>query len=64
MTQEWKCKILQIICVIVAVIDEDIAATATKDVHLVPDEIANDNADEHAVQEAQDANMYSCLEEC
>ena len=44
--------------------DRDIAATATKDVHLVPDEIAIDNADEHAVQEAQDASMYCCLEEC
>ena len=29
--------------------DKDIAATAAKDVHLVPDEIANDNADKHAV---------------
>ena len=44
--------------------DKDIAATATKDVHLVPDEIADNNADEHAVQEAQDASMYCCLEEC
>ena len=43
--------------------NKDIAATATKDVHLVPDEIANDNADEHAVQEAQDASMYYYLEE-
>ena len=41
--------------------DKDIAAIATKDVHLVPDEIADDNADEHAVQ---DASMYCCLEEC
>ena len=46
--------------VIVAAINKDIAATAAKDVHLVPDEIA----DEHAVQEAQDASMYCCLEEC
>ena len=44
--------------------DKDIAATATNDVHLVPDEIAGDNADEPAVQEAQDASMYCCLEEC
>ena len=50
--------------VIVAAVDNDIAATVTKDVHLVPDEIANDNADEHAVQEAQDTSMYCCLEEC
>ena len=33
-------------------------------VDLAPDEIADDNADEHAVQEAQDASMYCCLEEC
>ena len=64
MSQEWKCKKLQIICVIVAAMDKDIAPTATKDVHLVPDEIADDNTDEHAVQEAQDASMYYCLEEC
>ena len=38
--------------------------TATKDVHLVPDEIANDNANEHTVHKAQDASMYCCLEEC
>ena len=44
--------------------EKDIAATVTKDVHLVPDEIADDNADEHAVQEAQDASWYCCLEEC
>ena len=44
--------------------DKDIVATATKDVHLVRDEIADDNSDEHAVQEAQDASMYCCLEEC
>ena len=50
--------------VIVAAMDKDIAATATKDVHLVPNEIADDNADENAVQEAQDASMYCCLEEC
>ena len=43
---------------------KDIVATAAKDVHLVPDEIANDNADEYALQEAQDASMYCCLEEC
>ena len=57
-------KKLQIIYVIVAAMDKDIAVTAATDVHLVPDEIANDNADEHAVQEAQDASMYCCLEEC
>ena len=57
-------KKLQLIYVIVAALDKDIAATAAKDVHLVPDEIANDNADKHAVQEAQDASMYCCLEEC
>ena len=50
--------------IIVAAMDKDIAATATKDVHLVPDEIADDNADEHAVKEAQDTSMYCCLEEC
>ena len=48
MSQEWKCKKLQIIYIIVAAMDKDIAATAAKDVHLVPDEIADDNADEHA----------------
>ena len=64
MSQEWKCKKLQMVYVIVAAMDKDIAATATKDVHLVPDEIVDDNADEHAVQEAQDASMYYCLEEC
>ena len=64
MSQEWKCKKLQIVYVIVATMDKDIAATAAKDVHLVPDEISNDNADEHVVQEAQDASMYCCLEEC
>ena len=64
MSQEWKCRKLQIVYVIVAAMDKDIAATATKDVHLIPDEIANDNADEHAVQEAQDVSMYCCLEEC
>ena len=64
MSQEWKCKILQIVYVIVAAMDKDIAATATKDVHLVPDKIADDNVDEHAVQEAQDTSMYCCLEEC
>ena len=53
-------KNLQIIYVIVAAMDKDIA----KDINLVPDEIANDNADEHAVQEAQDASMYCSLEEC
>ena len=50
MSQEWKCKKLQIVYVIVTAMDKDIAATATKDVHLVPDEIADDNADEHVVQ--------------
>ena len=64
MSQEWKCKKLQIIYVIVAAIDKDIAATAAKDIHLVPDEIADYSADEHAVQEAQDASMYCYLEEC
>ena len=64
MSQEWKCKKLQIVHVIVAAMDKDIAATATKDVHLVAEEIADDNADEHAVQEAEDASMYCCLEEC
>ena len=64
MSQEWTCKKLQIVYVIVAAMDKDIAATATKDVHLVPDEIADDNADKHAVQEAQDTSMYCCLEEC
>ena len=64
MSQEWKCKKLQIVHVIVAAIDKDIAATAAEDAHLVPDEIADDNADEHAVQEAQDASIYCCLEEC
>ena len=44
--------------------DKDIATTAAKDVHIVPDEIADDNADKHAVQEAQDASMYCCLEKC
>ena len=63
-SQEWKRKKLQIVYVIVAAMDKDIAATGIKDVHLVSDEIANDNADEHAVQEAQDASMYCCLEEC
>ena len=62
-SQEWKCKKLQIIYVIAVAMDKDIAATAAKDVHRVPDEIADDNADEHAVQEAQDASMYCCLEE-
>ena len=38
-SQEWKCKKLQIVYVIVAAMDKDIVATATKDVHLVPDEI-------------------------
>ena len=60
----WKCKKLQIVYIIVAAMDKDIVATAAKDVHLVPDEIADDNANEHAVQEAQDASMYCCLEEC
>ena len=64
MSQEWNCKKLQIVNVIVAAMDKDIAATAAKDVHLVPDKIADDNADEHAVQEPQDASMYYCLEEC
>ena len=64
MSEEWKCKQLQIIYVIVAAMDKNIAATAAKDVHLLPAEIANDNADEHAVQEAQDASMYCCFEEC
>ena len=41
MSQKWKCKKLQIVYVIVAAVDKDIAATATKDVHLVPDEIAD-----------------------
>ena len=63
-SQEWKCKKLQIFYVIVAAMDKDITATATKDVHVVPEEIADDNADEHAVQEVQDASMYCCLEEC
>ena len=63
MSQEWKCKKLQIVYVKVAAMDKDIAATAAKDIHLVPDEIANDNA-EHAVQKAQDASMYCCIEEC
>ena len=52
MSQEWKCKKLQVIYVIVAAMDKDITATSAKDVHLIPDEIANDKADEHAVQEA------------
>ena len=64
MSQEWNYKKLQIVYVIVATVDKDIAAIAAKDVHLVPDEIADNNADEHAVQEAQDASMYCCLEEC
>ena len=52
MSQEWKCKKLQIVYVIVTTMDKDIAAIAVEDVHLVPDEIADDNADEHTVQEA------------
>ena len=63
MSQGWKCKKLKIIYVIVVAVDKDVAATATKDIHLIPDEIADDNADKHAVQEAQDASMYHCLEE-
>ena len=39
--------------------DKEITVMANKDVHPVHEEIANDNADEHAVeQEAQDASMY------
>ena len=49
---------------IVSFLTQDIAATAAKDVHLVLEKIADDNTDEHAVQEAQDSSMYCCLEEC
>ena len=39
--------------------DKEITVTANEDVHPVHEEIADDNADEHAVkQEAQDASMY------
>ena len=42
--------------------DKEITVMANDDVHPVHEEIADDNADEHAVeQEAQDASMYKLI---
>ena len=42
--------------------DKEITVMANEDVHPVHEEIADDNADEHAVkQEAQDASMYKLV---
>ena len=42
--------------------DKEITVMANEDVHPVHEKIADDNADEHAVeQEAQDASMYKLV---
>ena len=42
--------------------DKEITVMVNEDVHPVHEEIADDNADEHAVeQEAQDASMYKLV---
>ena len=42
--------------------DKEFTVMANEDVHPVHEEIADDNADEHAVeQEAQDASMYKLV---
>ena len=48
--------------VTVAEMDKEITVMDNEDVHPVHEEIADDNADEHAVkQEAQDASMYKLV---
>ena len=42
--------------------DKEITVMANEDVHPVHEEIADDNANEHVVeQEAQDASMYKLV---